>query len=118
MADDKKTPTASPAQTVRLDPETIPDPPVATRRRPTAKVTGTETVTSADLDGDGQAATVELSGFDDEDGKPVTLRFEGVPATGGKVPQETLDGLLANAAVAWQRPEDRAAWVRDYGTRS
>jgi hypothetical protein len=114
MADEKKT---SPAQTVRLDPETVPDPPVESRRRPVAKVTGTETVSSPDLDGDGEIATVEVTGFE-EDGKPITLRFEGVPATGGKVPQETLDGLLSNAAVAWQRPEDRAAWVRDYGTRS
>jgi hypothetical protein len=114
MAEDKKSGTA---QTVRLDPETVPDPPVETKGRPTARVAGTSTLESPDVDGTAEVASVEVSGFEHE-GKAVTLRFEGVPAAGGKVAQETLDQLLSNAAVAWQRDEDRRDWVRDYGTRS
>jgi hypothetical protein len=113
MAEEKKSGT----QTTRLDPETIPDPPPETRRTPTAKVTGTSKLESPDLDVPAEVATVEVSGFE-HDGKAVTLRFADVPAPGGKVPQETLDGLLSSTAVAWQRDEDRRDWVRDYSGNS
>jgi hypothetical protein len=114
MAEEKK---SSTAQTVRLDPETVPDPPVESKRKPAARVSGTSEVSSPDLDGPVEVATVEVTGFEHE-GKAVTLRFEGVPAADGKVTQETLDSLLTNTAVAWQRIEDRRDWVRDYGSRS
>lgn len=104
-------------QTTKLDEDKLPDPPVETRRTPTAKVTGVKKVESPDLDAPAELATVEVTGFE-HDGRAVTLRFEGVGAAGGKVGQETLDSLLANTAVAWQREEDRRDWVRDYGTRA
>lgn len=104
-------------QTAKLDEDKVPDPPVQSRRTPSARVAGVSTQDDRDLDQAAEVATVEVTGFE-HDGKAVTLRFDGVPAGGGKVPQDTLDQLLANTAVAWQRDEDRRDWVRDYGTRS